>query len=269
MAKEHRDDVSPPEDERSDAERKREEIELDPENERAVETAKNIATDYVHSNRVEGYGRQDDGYGGPYHPDAFNDPQVKFALAGAPEAQAKFTDELIELDKAKAKDSKGGIDKVDLVAASAHSTVVEEQPYRAASETIEVEATHDNVAEAAARKHFIVPRNDEDAEAAFSRVFKDSATKPAKDANDAPERLDEEPSRNTAGTEAEGANDEGDGEKTGSNAPGNSDSNSDVARKTEATKETAKQEPAKKTAAKKSAPAKKSSSKRTPTFDKK
>jgi hypothetical protein len=233
MAKEHRDDVSPPEDERSDAERKREEIELDPENERAVETAKSIATDYVHSNRVEGYGRQDDGYGGPYHPDAFHDPQVKFALAGAPEAQAKFTNELIELDKAKAKDSKSGIDKVDLVAASAHSTVVEEQPYRAASETIEVEATHDNVAEAAARKHFIVPRNDEDAEAEFSRVFQDSATKPAK----------------------------ADGEKTGSNAPGNSDSNSDVARKTEATKETAKDTPAKKTAAKKASPKR--------TFDKK
>lgn len=245
MAKEWRDDVTPDE-EVQEAERKRQEELANPENEEAVEAAKERVENYVHSNVVQGYGRSDDGYGGPYHPDAFHDPQIKFALGGAPEAQADYTKELYEADKARADDGEG-IDKVDLVAASAHSTVVEEQPYRAAAETIEVEATHDNVEEAAARKHFITPRSDESNDDAISRVLaNDKAAAPAKDASDAPER-------NTAGTEEEDANSPGDGDKTGSNAPAK------------------KSAPAKKTAAKKTTssrkPAKKATSRRQPKFD--
>ena len=128
---------------------------------KSVEDAIKLASNRAVEHTVDGYGRQDDGYGGPYHPDAFQDPAIKFALAGAPEAQVKFTNDLKKLDVAKHKDKKTGTDKVDLVAASAHSTVVETAPYRAASQTPELEATHKNVEEAAARKHLITPRSDE------------------------------------------------------------------------------------------------------------
>lgn len=127
------------------------------------------ASDRAHEYQVHGYDRQDDGYGGPYHPDAFLDPQVQFALGGDPEAQEKFTEDLRKLDEAKAKDG-NGVDKVDVVAGSAHSTVVQEAPYRAAAETPELKATHDNVEEAAARKHLVVPRSDESEADAFARV---------------------------------------------------------------------------------------------------
>ena len=119
-----------------------------------VDAAIQLATDKATEYQVQGYGRQDDGYGGPYHPDAFKDPKVQFALGGDPKAQTKYAKELRELDRAKAKD--GDVDKVDVVAASAHSTVVTTAEYRANAQTPELKATHRNVEEAAARKHLIV-----------------------------------------------------------------------------------------------------------------
>lgn len=110
------------------------------------------ATDRASEYQVHGYGRSDDGYGGPYHPDAFKDPQVEFALGGDPEAQEKFTQDLLKLDEAKAK--KGPVDKVDLVAASAHSTVVESFPHRAlGNDELVVPATHDDVERADERRY--------------------------------------------------------------------------------------------------------------------
>lgn len=111
-----------------------------------------LATDKANEYKVAGYGRQDDGYGGPYHPDAFQDPQVEFALGGDPEEQAKYQDDLVKLDKAKVK-GKNKVDQVDLVAASAHSTVVETLPHRVlGQDELVVPATDDNVREAANRK---------------------------------------------------------------------------------------------------------------------
>lgn len=153
------------------------------------------ASDRAHEYQVHGYDRQDDGYGGPYHPDAFLDPQVQFALGGDPEAQEKFTKDLRKLDEAKAKK---GVDKVDVVAGSAHSTVVQEAPYRAAAETPELKATHDNVEEAAARKHLVVPRSDESEADAFARVATNAK------AADAAEG-DEPPSRRTASANSDEA----------------------------------------------------------------
>jgi hypothetical protein len=143
------------------------------------------ASDRAHEYQVHGYDRQDDGYGGPYHPDAFLDPQVQFALGGDPEAQEKFTKDLRKLDEAKAKD---GVDKVDVVAGSAHSTVVQEAPYRAAAETPELKATHDNVEEAAARKHLVVPRSDESEADAFARVATNAKAADAAEGDEPPAR---------------------------------------------------------------------------------
>lgn len=110
-----------------------------------------LASDRAHEYKVHGYDRQDDGYGGPYHPDAFQDPAVEFALAGDPEAQAEYTKDLYKLDQAKAKN--GAVDQVDLVAASAHSTVVESLPHRViGQDKLVVPGDYDNVDEASNRK---------------------------------------------------------------------------------------------------------------------
>lgn len=116
------------------------------------EQAEKLAADAAHENLVHGYGRQDDGYGGPYHPDAFLDPKVEFAFGGDPEAAADWNKDLKKLDEAKAK--KGPVDKVDLVAASAHSTVVESLPHRVLGKDELVKpATPETVREAQERKH--------------------------------------------------------------------------------------------------------------------
>lgn len=113
----------------------------------ALKLADERAAEY----NVAGYGRSDDGYGGPYHPDAFKSPHVEFALAGDPEAQEAYQKDLAKLDEAHAKKNDGNIDKVDLVASSSHSTVVETQPYRAAAEEATAPATAENVAKAEKR----------------------------------------------------------------------------------------------------------------------
>ena len=135
----------------------------------SAEDAVQLVTDKQNEYKVAGYGRKDDGYGGPYHPDAFNDPKVNYALAGSPEDQAQWHEDLKALDEARVSNG-DTLDKVDLVAASAHSTVIEDQPYRAAAQTPELEATADNVEEAAARKHLIQPSSNESATDATERT---------------------------------------------------------------------------------------------------
>ena len=200
-----------------------------------TDAAIKLASDRAHEDKVHGYDRQDDGYGGPYHPDAFLDPQVEFALSGDPEAQEKWTNDLRELDKAKAEN--GPVDKVDIVAGSAHSTVVEVAPYRAAAATPELDATHDNIEEAAARKHLVVPRSDESEAEAFARVATNAL------AAEAAERAAEAEARE------QGHKDEG--EAAGPSRRTEASRNTENDKDRQATKATAKRTAAKKPAAKK------------------
>lgn len=216
-----------------------------------VDAVKQIATNRVNEYQVHGYDRQDDGYGGPYHPDAFLNPQVEFALSGDPEEQAKYTRELQELDEAKAK-SGNGVDKVDIVAGSAHTTVVEMAPYRAAAATPELEATHENVEEAAARKHLVVPRSDEGGTAKTTSgnksegkktksagTKKRSASATKKAADRAEERKNEnEPSRRTTADRTSGSENETTDETNTQARRSGTATKSTAAKKTVARKET-------------------------------
>jgi hypothetical protein len=137
-----------------------------------VETAIKLASDRAHEYQVEGYGRQDDGYGGPYHPEAFKDPQVQFALAGAPEAQVQYTEELRKVAEEKA--AEGAVDKVDILAGSAVSTVLQDQAYRAPDNAPDrvKDATPENLEKAEERKTPEAPVESEDEDKSDKPEFK-------------------------------------------------------------------------------------------------
>lgn len=209
-------------------------------------------------NLVAGYGRSDDGYGGPYHPDAFNNPKVTFALGGAPEAAASYQEQLTALDEAK-----DNHDKVDLVAGSAHTTIVEMAPYRAAHATPELAATEENVAEASARKHLIVPKSNESDEDVNARAFQ-QAEPTAPDL-----KGDTRPF--TPGAEAQGEdsqtatrNDPGEPQKSENEDKTQTDKPSGTAKKTTAKKQTAKKQTAKKQTANKTTAKKQTAKKSAP-----